>query len=237
MTTQLSIFLPSGSPVLFNAATQAQPKVTMQGDNGIRITMPYAPLTMVIDNLTPNWAQVQRAGRKPILAVQDVQLATCSFTMNVAQKSVNGQASIETFLATLRRLAASQARIRMAYGYLINLYTWRLTGMTINVNNREPITNNITVADVDITLTECSDYFPQIGPVTGGVTSGISARLGTSTSTYTVRTGDTLYGIAYLMLGDGNLWPEIAALNNIRDARLGVAPFVPGKVLKIPGRK
>lgn len=237
MTTQLSIFLPSGSPVLFNAATQAQPKVTIQGDNGIRITMPYAPLTMVMDNLTPNWAQVQRAGRKPILAIQDFQLATCSFTMNVAKRGTSGQASIESTLGDLRRLASSQARIRLAYGYLVTLFTWRMTGMTINVNNREPVTNNITVADVDITLTECSDYTPQIGPVTGGTTSGTPPRSGTSTSTYTVRFGDTLYGIAYLMLGDGNRWTEIAALNNIRDARLGFAPFTVGRVLKIPGRK
>lgn len=236
-TANVLVQLPSSSPVVSSGATKAQPHVTLQGDNGIKLTMPYAPLSMTIDNLTPNWAQVQRSGRKPILAVADIQLATCSFTMTIAVKGPHGeQVSVEGHISDIRRLAASQARIRLAYGSLVNMYTWRLTNATINVNQRAPYTNYITVADVDITLTEASDYSPQIGPVTGGSQPTIPPRKGTTTSTYTVKIGDTLYGIAYYMLGNGNRWPEIASLNNIRDARLGQPPFTLGRVLKIPAR-
>lgn len=55
-----------------------------------------------------------------------------------------------------------------------------------------------------------------------------------STSTYTVRPGDTLSAIARATLGDGNRWREIYDLN--RDV-LGDNPnlIYPGSVLRLPG--
>lgn len=48
--------------------------------------------------------------------------------------------------------------------------------------------------------------------------------------TYTVRSGDTLSGIAASQLGNVALWTQIASLNGIRDPR----SIQPGQVLKLP---
>lgn len=59
-------------------------------------------------------------------------------------------------------------------------------------------------------------------------------RNGTSTAaaqkTYTVKRGDTLYGIAASLLGNGNRWHEIANNNGVRDPK----SLKPGQVLRIP---
>jgi hypothetical protein len=48
--------------------------------------------------------------------------------------------------------------------------------------------------------------------------------------TYTVRAGDTLYGIAFLLYGDPLRWVDIAARNGVRDPRL----LQVGTVLVLP---
>ena len=50
-------------------------------------------------------------------------------------------------------------------------------------------------------------------------------------STYTVQSGDTLYAIAQKTMGNGNLYSEIAKLNNIEDPNT----IHVGMVLQIPG--
>ncbi len=69
------------------------------------------------------------------------------------------------------------------------------------------------------------------------IASDISTATGTAftaerRSTYIVRTGDTLSAIAQRILGDGNRWPEIQALNRdrIKDPNL----ILPGWELKLP---
>jgi LysM repeat protein len=49
-------------------------------------------------------------------------------------------------------------------------------------------------------------------------------------TTYTVQSGDTLYGISQRFYGDGRRYPEIMAYNNIEDA----ATLLVGQVLRIP---
>jgi nucleoid-associated protein YgaU len=55
----------------------------------------------------------------------------------------------------------------------------------------------------------------------------------TNGASYTVRSGDTLSGIAQRQLGDADRWPEIFALNRgvIRDP----GRISPGQVLVLPG--
>jgi len=53
-------------------------------------------------------------------------------------------------------------------------------------------------------------------------------------SSYTVKPGDTLIGIARRLLGDSGRWKEIQELNGIRDAEL--RRLAPGRTLKLPGR-
>ncbi|NUP37043.1 MAG: LysM peptidoglycan-binding domain-containing protein, partial [Streptomyces sp.] len=53
---------------------------------------------------------------------------------------------------------------------------------------------------------------------------------GSTTTTYTVGKGDTLWSIAASKLGDGNRYKEIAKLNGLRDADA----ITPGQELTIP---
>ena len=50
--------------------------------------------------------------------------------------------------------------------------------------------------------------------------------------TYTMKPGDTLYGIARKIYGDSSRWPEIQKLNGISDAKLLSLPV--GLVLRLP---
>ncbi len=50
--------------------------------------------------------------------------------------------------------------------------------------------------------------------------------------TYTMKPGDTLYGIARKIYGDSNRWPDIQKLNGITDAKLRSLPV--GLVLRLP---
>lgn len=58
---------------------------------------------------------------------------------------------------------------------------------------------------------------------------GIPKYAETDETTYTVKKGDTLWGIATKMLGKGNRYPEIKALNGLKDNIIHT-----GQVLKIP---
>lgn len=63
-------------------------------------------------------------------------------------------------------------------------------------------------------------------PGTGG---GTVTAIATNYTTYTVKKGDTLYGIAQKLLKNGNRWPEVAKDNNISNPR----KLQIGQVLKI----
>lgn len=60
----------------------------------------------------------------------------------------------------------------------------------------------------------------------------LDAAKGSSTSTYTVGRGDTLWSIAASKLGDGARWREIAELNRLRDADA----LTPGQRLRLPAK-
>ena len=49
-------------------------------------------------------------------------------------------------------------------------------------------------------------------------------------STYTVKKGDTLSGIAQSQLGSADRWPELQRLNDIPDADL----IYPGQTIRLP---
>lgn len=51
-------------------------------------------------------------------------------------------------------------------------------------------------------------------------------------TTYTVKKGDSLWGIAKKFLGDGNRYKEIQTANSLKDTDI-----FPGEVLKIPTEK
>ena len=65
-----------------------------------------------------------------------------------------------------------------------------------------------------------------------GVLPGLIIEPPVEPPTHTVQPGDTLFGIAAAVLGDGNRWPEIFALN--RDQIGNPNLIFPGQVLRLP---
>lgn len=54
-----------------------------------------------------------------------------------------------------------------------------------------------------------------------------------TTSTYTVKDGDTLQGIAHAIYGDSGLWYLLAEANNIQNP-FNIDEFYPGQLLNVP---
>jgi nucleoid-associated protein YgaU len=81
-----------------------------------------------------------------------------------------------------------------------------------------------------------TDVIADIKPLnTGGAPAGSAAPQAASTTTYTVKPGDTLSKIAKELLGNANSYPQIFEAN--RDQLSDPDKIKPGQVLKIPAVK
>lgn len=201
--------------------------------------IPYAPVE-VTHNHNADYADVNRPGKKPALVYTNQQRKTMSFTLVVADKylAVPGQPTSPVQTVSASHVAITIAdwsrlgtRLRITYGYF-ETNVWRITQCTINTKKRRQDSNDFAHAEIDLTLSEVQDPVVGTGPVSGGVKPAPSKTTTTApkTRTYTVKRGDTLYGISIKYYGTGGSWRRIADANKIKDPdKLKV-----GQKLKIP---
>lgn len=181
------------------------------------------------------WKQVPRSGDRPLLGMDGRQLHVAKVQARVARD--DGSAVEDILVALINISRDGQNTVTLAnYGYL-EAGPWRLSDIAIVSEMRKFGTNQVTRADVTLTLTEAvaepgpkAPKKPKKPAAGGGSKSGGSGKGTPRTRVYTVVRGDTLSRIAVKFYGDANQWHRIAKANNIRDPNR----IYPGQRLKIP---
>jgi LysM repeat protein len=202
-------------------------RMTISTEDGSQVFgVPFAPRGIDYGGLAGSWVEVARPADQPILAESGEPLATIAFELVLARLD---DASIESRLDSLRRLAARKDRLVVSYGPS-EAGLWHLTELTVRSLERTPA-DEINKATASLTFTEVSDYDVNVSPLAGGHVSGGKK----IPATYKVKKGDTLHKIANRFYGDPKWWRAIADANKIKKPRKD-AKLKPGRVIKLPRR-
>lgn len=226
---------------------RVQAQLVLLGAGGETIVLPITSPQATYANLEANWQEVPRPGLKPINQRVGEKLRTAQYTVTIVggdNGPWDGSNTVEPIidkLAAMCQAEGAQRPIAMVWGKfdsstnLTGSGHWHIDTMQITSTWRQPVTNNVSQATATITLKEASDL-----PTTGfaqspGATSGTVA---TQTpkkakqTTYTVKSGDTIYSISQKMYGNDDTasWKKILTANKISDPR----KLKVGQVLIIP---
>lgn len=230
--------------VVFPRAVEHQPdpayRMTMSpvDQPTLILRVPYAPREVTYTRGS-DYADVARVGKKPALVWKNTTRKEISMTLTVADKYGASNSptapkllvSADSTTDQITGWADRGTRLRVTYGpYESGI--WRITNLSIRSIQRTSESNNqFTLAELTITFTEVVDPKVGTGPVSGGVKPAPSKTTSApKTRTYTVRKGDTLWGISIKYYGTGTKWRKIADANKIKN----VNSIKPGQVLKIP---
>lgn len=175
------------NPVGFRSALPARAKLsTFSLEDNISVTFPFGPQDIDHDNLQAKTVEIARPGKKPILALENRQLRTVSFSAVIADKLSGGTAPITDILSDLETIAANAYACTFTYGLTSLNYSVVVTKFSYQVTYR----NNAgepTRASASIQLTE--------SPVFGQEVTELQAVLKTptvATDTYTKGGGDVI---------------------------------------------
>ncbi len=220
----------------------------LETDHGVDgpITLPITSPEVDITVGSTDWQTVPRAGRRDLLLARGQKLSTMKLTVQVVGATADDPVGCEAVLGTLSFMASLHATALIvnygtfeSSGYILNQGTWRMTGYTIKSKKRQSGTNGIVWAEAELTFTEASDIplpavLPSqtVAPTAPVAPAGQASHGGAPAPSrvYTVRSGDTLWGISVQFYGTGAKWTTIASVNGITDPRT----IHPGQVLKIP---
>lgn len=241
--------------VTFTAATGVIP-ARVQAELTV-LTSPHTVIVLPITNpeaafkgMAPAWQQVERPGRKPILARAGETLTTLDLKVTVAAPDggrLDPTGSVEYTLGRLAALAildSEAAPIALTWGAfdtsqnVTSSGLWHLQSIEIDSELRQPGTNNITRAEATITLIEASDAPAATGggsvpawaqpPAPPQPVAAASVR---SPSAWTVSASDTAYSIATAVYGSAEPgWRTILTANGITNP----TALTPGMTLLIP---
>lgn len=243
-------FTVPASTVAGPAQGRKQVTITAPAVSGDPITLPITSPKVDITPGIVDWVETPRPFKKSLLLPRGVKLSTMKMTVQVVGANpddVDGCELILQRLALMSTVPQPGNPLVVSYGRWESSHAlcwtggWRLTAFTITSQKRQPVTNSILWAEVSLTFTEASDVplpagllsrtavppAPTPAPAAPGAAPGTKPAAG---RTYTVRTGDTLWGISVRFYGSGARWTAIAQANGIADPR----SLHPGQVLKIP---
>lgn len=176
-------------------------------------------------------------GQKSITRPTGPGLRTMSMTTVVGNTGAGRDEDVEARLATLQRIADNgwEFRLAGAASKLETGYWWRAVGFTVRITHRNG-RNQPARAVVEWDLVE---HVPDRRKMAGAGKPSAPKKAAPSapkatTRNYTVQAGDYPWKIAQRLLGDGQRWKEIYALNksklkNMNDIKVGT-------VLKVPVR-
>lgn len=142
------------------------PKATIVTENGVRLVLPFAPREVEHDGFTDEFANLSRAGRKPLTVRTGDGLRAVSFGVFLGYG--DPQRSVEPLLKTLARIAAAGDSCVISLSALEAGRRWNLTGLTVSTLMRQHGTNAVTRANVSLTFTEDVEAVIKVGPISGG---------------------------------------------------------------------
>lgn len=207
-------------------------KATLRSVDGrLAMTIPYADPETDFADLGQEWATIERWPAGPVTYRRGPKLAKATLRLHCIAENLDGSISHEVM--AVKAICDSLSPIVVSYGSLEALMTrsgaWVVTAGHVHVAGRVQGSNDPRWADCELELLEAADFTGTTFTVPEALLES-STPVGRMPATYTVQGGDTLWGIAHQLLGDGNRWIELADLNGIRDpARLQV-----GTVLRLP---
>lgn len=216
------------------AAPSGHKRVTLKLGTEI-LTLPVTSEVVPHSEISPAWVEIPRPEAAPLLRRSNERLWKMQLTVLFVLPG--GMTSVEPALITLHRFANHTAPILVGYS-LFESGFWRITDMSLRSVRKHPDTNETVRAEVTLYLTREPDppstsavAAPAPKAAAPAKAAGTPKRTSTPAArTYTVRSGDTLSGIAGRIYGHADYWPTIAKANKIKDPRR----IKPGQVLTIP---
>jgi len=126
---------------------------------------PYAPVETSISDLAHEYVEIERPSSQSLIAPRSPRLMKASFTCLIADRDSHGLISVEQDLQHLAEMARRDSPVAFSgFGTFFckvptdQVYRlWRITDMSISSRRRDPITGNITQAEVQFSITEDSN--------------------------------------------------------------------------------
>lgn len=219
------------------------PKVTISRPGFDTVTLPITDPEVEHTDLAAAWATQDRPGGVPLLGLAGAKLPKQRLNVTVDEDVLDALAYgsslfepgalAEQCIADVIALAQPGPPVTVAYSTL-EAGTWRITDLRATTRRRHPADNRVLTATLDIELTRASDAPPialaPAAPPPLPATTPTPQPIDANQRRYTVKSGDSLFGIAQKHYGNGNVWPRIADANKIRDPRT----LKVGQVLTIP---
>lgn len=150
---------------------RARVKASLVTERGVEYVIPHAP-PLSSGGLAVDLGNAPRVGLKPFSWIGGEQLRTYTFTLTIAGRDrvadvIDPTVSIEDQLETLRQLGRSGERVTIK-GYGPSSVGWyRISNLQVDDKRRNE-DNDITVAELQIQLTEVTDATVFVGPLSGG---------------------------------------------------------------------
>lgn len=197
------------------------------------LVIPYAPREVTYTLGGRQWTEVARdGGRTPLLVNSGTALKKISFQTFLGNEDweepvVDVLKALETIYMTSQPLVIQWSSFEEGH--------WRISSLSVTSQHRQPDSNEITRATIDIEFTRASDARKNMGPTTGGKGAGTNDSKDKDDKKrpkkYKVKKGDTLMKIAMKFYGNHKAWRKIAKANDIKRPRRKLKP---GRVIKLP---
>ena len=136
-----------------------RPKMVLQGVNGSSYAVPWAPRKITHSNLGEDVQTVDRPGRKPDLAVTGLKLRNMTIDFIVGRDYL---VSCEPELSEIERMVNAGGAITVLYG-LKETGIWKVNDFSWASIEREPQQNQVSRAEVSISLIEVPDSRAVVG--------------------------------------------------------------------------
>ncbi|AZS07904.1 LysM-like peptidoglycan binding protein [Gordonia phage Kabocha] len=134
-------------------ARTGRPKMIIMGSNNDMFEVPWAPREVQHSDLGEDVSEIERAGRVPDIAVKSPKLRKMSFSF-VLGRSLN--TSCEPEIDRIRAIVNTGGWIQILYGPQES-GLWKCTNIAIATVEREPVSNQISRATVDMEFVEVPD--------------------------------------------------------------------------------